>query len=67
MRVTKKMRKKAEGMNAITQQHYNDGSQPPIYSGGNWTVNPSGKDVAPHSKIGKGTPYVNINNFVEGI
>tara|TARA_B110000902_G_C13967973_1_gene460065 strand:+ start:346 stop:525 length:180 start_codon:yes stop_codon:yes gene_type:complete len=58
MKITKKMRKKTNGMNAITKQHFADGFR-----------NPHFRDIAPEGslpnfvKVLKGIPYVNAANF----
>mgnify|MGYP003642458253 CR=1 FL=1 len=58
MKVTKKMRKKAEGMNAITRKNYEEGFKPEKFH----NIAEFG-DVVNYVKVAKGTPYVNPNNF----
>lgn len=59
MKITKKMYKKTNGMNAITKKHFTDGYKRPVY-----------QDKAPLGnlpmfvKVRKGTPYVNKENFI---
>lgn len=55
MKITKKMRKKAMGMNAITSMNLKRGFR---------SVNGQGAIIPPFSKIGAGTPYVNPDNFL---
>lgn len=50
MKITKKMRKREKGMNAITKANFEEGHRPPVYND---------KGV----KIQRGVPYVNPNNF----
>lgn len=58
--LTKRQRKLANGMNAVTQQWFEDGHKTPQYV----NINSGHPDKLPHYvKVAKGTPYVNIKNF----
>tara|TARA_R110000782_G_scaffold130061_1_gene221733 strand:+ start:690 stop:875 length:186 start_codon:yes stop_codon:yes gene_type:complete len=58
VKVTKKMRKKAEGMNAITRKNYGEGFKPEKFH----NIAEFG-DAVNYVNHTKGTPYVNPNNF----
>ena len=58
MKITKKMRKKAKGMNAVTKRNFEDGHCVPEFR----NISPVGQ-VANFIKTKKGVPYVNPNNF----
>lgn len=62
MKITKKQRKAKNGMNAITQQNFKSGFCPPRYAGMEGAI-VDGKMMPAHSKIARGTPYVNPKNF----
>ena len=62
MKVTKKARKLKNGMNAITKLNFKAGFKLPIYSGKEGHME-GGKLLPAYSKIRRGTPYVNPNNF----
>ena len=53
MKITKKMKKKTQGMNHATQKAVQTGERNPVYQ-----MQP------PFKKIVKGVPYVNVSNFV---
>ena len=63
MKITKRMRKKLNGMNSATKMHFKVGFRPPVFSGENGSVNERGALIPPYTKMLGGTPYVNPNNF----
>jgi hypothetical protein len=58
MKITKKMRKKANGMNAVTAIHFKKGTSAPRFI----NVSPLG-NVPEYQKVAKGVPFVNSKNF----
>lgn len=58
MKITKKMRKAAKGMNAATKAAFETGHRAPVYR----NLAPAGQ-LAVFKKIVPGVPYVNPNNF----
>ena len=63
MKVTKRKRKRLNGMNSATAMHFKAGFSPPRYAGENGSIDNKGALIPPYSKIGSGTPYVNPDNF----
>lgn len=63
MKITKKMRKAAKGMNAITKQNFKRGFRPVTYTGRNGAIGHKGEHIKPYSKMFNGTPHVNQANF----
>ena len=63
MKVTKRERKKINGMNAITRIHAARGFSAPKFTGSETITLADGKSILPFSKIQNGTPHVNWNNF----
>ena len=63
MKVTKRERKKINGMNAITRIHAARGFSAPKFTGNEAVTLADGKVLLPFSKIQNGTPSVNPNNF----
>ena len=62
MKITKKMRKAAKGMNAITKQNSDKGFKPVTYNGSE-ALTLANRKIPPYGKLGNGTPYVNQANF----
>lgn len=53
MKITKRMKKKANGMNHATEKAFKAGARNPVF-----------QMQFPFMKMTKGVPYVNVNNFV---
>ena len=63
MKVTKKERKVASGMNYATALNNISGPSNPRFAGAEGHTMRDGKVVPPFAKISKGVPYVNEANF----
>ena len=62
--MTKRQKKKSNGMNSATAMHLKSGFSPPKYAGKDGFINMRGALIPPYSKISNGTPYVNHSNFI---